>query len=78
MDCLSFLQWPAMVINVFSVWLLTSQSKGKRHAGFLLSLLSNLLWIVWGWYAAAFAVIGLQVALATLNIRGARKTVEEI
>ncbi len=76
MDYLSFLQWPAMVVNVFSVWLLTSRSKEKRHAGFLLSLLSNLLWIIWGWYAAAFAVIGLQIALAMLNVRGARKTEE--
>ena len=66
-----------MVINILSVWLLTSQSKGKRHAGFLLSLLSNLLWIIWGWYAAAFAVIGLQIALATLNVRGAQKTEEK-
>lgn len=74
MDDLSFLQWPAMVINVFSVWLLTSQVKGKRHAGFLLSLLSNLLWVMWGWYAEAFAVISLQIALATLNVRGIQKT----
>ncbi|MEO6823204.1 MAG: hypothetical protein ABI167_00455 [Nitrosospira sp.] len=76
-DYLSYLQWPAMVINILSVWLLTSQSKGKRHAGFLLSLCSNVLWIIWGWYAAAFAVIGLQLALATLNVRGARKTEEK-
>lgn len=62
-----------MVINILAVWLLTSQTKGKRHTRFLLSLVSNALWIIWGWYAAAFAVIGLQVALATLNIRGVRK-----
>lgn len=74
MDYLSLLQWPAMVVNILSVWLLTSQTKSKRHAGFLLSLFSNLLWIIWGWYAAALAVIGLQVALATLNIRGVQKT----
>lgn len=74
MDYLSLLQWPAMAVNIFAVWLLTSQSKGKRRAGFLLSLVSNALWIIWGWYAAAFAVIGLQVALATLNIHGVRKT----
>lgn len=63
-----------MVINVLSVWMLTSQSKGKRHAGFLLSLLSNLLWVIWGWHVQAFAVLGLQIALATLNIHGVRKT----
>lgn len=63
-----------MVINILSVWMLTSQSKGKRHAGFLLSLLSNLLWVIWGWHVQAFAVLCLQIALATLNIRGVRKT----
>lgn len=63
-----------MVVNISSVWLLTYPSKGKRHWGFLLSLLSNAMWIAWGWYAQAYAVIGLQFALAALNIRGARKT----
>lgn len=49
--------------------------QSKRHVGFWLSLLSNLLWIMWGWYAKAFAVLGLQIALATINIRSVRKTV---
>ncbi len=71
---LSLIQWPAMVVNILSVWLLTSQSKHKRHAGFVLSLVSNALWVVWGWHVQAFAVLGLQVALATLNIRGVKKT----
>lgn len=74
MDYFNLLQWPAMVINILSVWLLTYPSKRKRHAGFLGSLLSNGLWILWGWHVQAFAVIGLQVALATLNVRGVRKT----
>lgn len=74
MDYFNLLQWPAMVINVLAVWLLTYQSKRKRHAGFLCSLLSNGLWVLWGWHVQAFAVIGLQIALATLNVRGAKKT----
>jgi len=74
MDYFSLIQWPAMVINILAVWLLTSQFKGKRHVGFLLSLLSNVMWVVWGWHAEAFAVLGLQVALATLNVLGVRKT----
>ena len=46
---MSLLQWPAMVVNVLAVWLLASQSKHKRHVGFiLLSLVSNALWIAWG------------------------------
>lgn len=74
MDDLSLLQWPAMAVNVVSVWLLTSQTKGKRHSGFILSLFSNLLWGIWGLFVEAFAVLVLQIALAALNIKGARKT----
>jgi hypothetical protein len=37
-------------------------------------MLSNVLWIVWGWYSSAYALIALQVCLAVMNIRGARKT----
>jgi hypothetical protein len=36
-------------------------------------LLSNFLWVVWGFYAGAYALIILQVCLAALNIRGAQK-----
>jgi hypothetical protein len=71
---MSLIQWPAMVVNILAVWLLTSQAKHKRHAGFVLSLISNALWVVWGLHVQAFAVLGLQVALATLNIRGVKKT----
>jgi hypothetical protein len=63
-----------MAVNVLAVWLLTSQSKRKRHVGFSLSLISNVLWIIWGLHIQAFAVLVLQVALAALNIRGVRKT----
>ena len=71
---LSLIQWPAMVVNILSVWLLTSQCRHKRHTGFVLSLVSNALWVVWGLHVQAFAVLGLQVALATLNFRGVKKT----
>jgi hypothetical protein len=74
MDYFNLLQWPAMVINILSVWLLTYPARRMRQAGFLLSLLSNVLWIVWGWHVQALAVLGLQLALATINIRGVRKT----
>ena len=74
MDYFSLLQWPAMVVNILSVWLLTSRSKHKRQVGFLSSLLSNGLWVIWGWHAQAFAVIGLQIALAAINIQGVKKT----
>lgn len=70
---LDFVQWPAMLVTVASAWLVGSQSKLRRRIGFWSFLSSNLLWLVWGWSSAAWALVVLQVALAVINIRGARK-----
>lgn len=70
---LNFLQWPAMIVTVVSAWLVASQSKRKREIGFWCFLLSNVLWIIWGVYDHAYALIALQIALAALNVRGAYK-----
>ena len=70
---LDLIQWPAMVITVIAAWLVGSQKKFKRNWGFWLFLLSNVLWIVWGWHDSAYALIVLQLGLAFLNIRGALK-----
>ncbi len=66
-------QWPAMIVTVIAAWLIAAQSKPKRTAGFWFFLLSNVLWIVWGWHAGAYALVVLQIALAALNIRGVYK-----
>lgn len=73
MDYLDLLQWPAMVVTVAAAWLVASQSKRRRQLGFWTFLASNVLWVVWGWHDGAYALIGLQVCLAVLNIRGTRK-----
>ncbi len=73
MDVLDLLQWPAMLVTVAAAWLVGSQRKGRRNAGFWLFLLSNVLWVAWGLHAHAWALIALQVCLAAINIRGARK-----
>ena len=73
MDDVVLLQWPAMVVTVVSAWLVASQAKRKREIGFWCFLLSNTLWIIWGWHDRAYALIALQIALAVLNIRGACK-----
>ena len=74
MDFLDLLQWPAMVVTVLAAWLVGSNRKRRRGHGFWVFLLSNVLWVVWGWHAHAYALIGLQFCLAALNIRGAWKT----
>lgn len=73
MNMLSLIQWPAMLITVIAAWMVASQRKLKRNWGFWLFLLSNVLWIVWGVWDHAYALIVLQLALAVMNIRGAVK-----
>ena len=73
MDLIGALQWPAMLVTVAASWLVASRSKPRRAIGFWVFLLSNLLWVVWGWSTEAWALVALQFALAALNIRGASK-----
>jgi hypothetical protein len=73
MDYIDLLQWPAMIVTGIAAWLIASLSKRQREVGFWFFLLSNVLWIVWGWHDHAYALIALQITLAVLNIRGARK-----
>jgi hypothetical protein len=73
MDFMGALQWPAMLVTVAASWLVASQSKPRRAIGFWVFLVSNVLWVVWGWSTEAWALVALQFALAALNIRGASK-----
>ena len=70
---LDALQWPAMAATLAAAWLVASQSKSRRTWGFWCFILSNVLWLAWGWYASAWAVMVLQVGLFALNVRGVRK-----
>ena len=70
---LGLIQWPAMVVTVAAAWLVGSRNPRRRTVGFWVFLASNVLWIVWGVPAHAYALIVLQVALAAMNIRGVNK-----
>ena len=67
------LQWPAMIATLLSAWLVAAQRKDQRKFGFWIFLLSNILWIAWGAYDHAYALIVLQIGLAILNLRGVAK-----
>lgn len=73
MNVWDLLQWPAMVVSVVAAWLVAAQRKERRGAGFYWFLASNVLWIVWGLQANAYGLVGLQLCLAGLNLRGLRK-----
>jgi hypothetical protein len=73
MSWLAIVQWPAMLVTVLAAWLTGSGSERRRKWGFWLFLVSNVLWVVWGFSTRAWAVVLLQVFLAAMNIRGARK-----
>ena len=74
MDPLNAIQWPAMLVTVVAAWMIASQKKPKRNWGFWLFLLSNLLWIAWGFHDHAYALIFLQLALGFMNVRGTVNT----
>jgi hypothetical protein len=70
---MAWMQWPAMAVTVVASWLVASRQEQRRKLAFWVFLLSNLLWVAWGLHAEAWGVIALQVCLAALNIRGARR-----
>jgi hypothetical protein len=73
MHWIHHLQWPAMLATLLSAWLVAAQNKRRRHFGFWVFLLSNLLWVVWACYDRAYALAILQIGLVALNIRGVKK-----
>jgi hypothetical protein len=73
MDALDLLQWPAMVVTVLAAYFTGSEQEHRRKWGFWLFLVSNAMWVVWGVHDAAWALVVLQVALAAMNVRGAKK-----
>ena len=72
-EMLNLIQWPVMATTLLSAWLVASQSKHKRGLGFWIFILSNILWVLWGWHDGAMALIAMQIGLLLLNIRGAFK-----
>jgi hypothetical protein len=69
-DWIDLLQWPAMVVTLAAAFLVGSKRTGRRIYGFVTFIVSNLLWIAWGWHDEAWALIALQVGLMAMNIRG--------
>lgn len=65
------LQWPAMAVTLIASWLVASKREKFRAAGFWVFLVSNVLWVAWGWHTGAWALVMLQSGLAAMNIRGA-------
>ncbi|MDD1963856.1 hypothetical protein NPS29_00840 [Pseudomonas putida] len=73
MNSVDWVQWPAMLVTVLAAWLIGSQQARRRMTGFWCFILSNILWIIWGLSAHAYALIVLQVCLFAMNLRGFRK-----
>jgi hypothetical protein len=74
MAYLDLIQWPAMVVTVVAAWYVSSTQKRRRNLGFWLFITSNVLWVIWGVHAHAYALIALQVCLAAMKTRGAVKS----
>lgn len=73
-DLLDAMQWPAMAVTVAASWLVGSTHRRRRGLGFWLFILSNALWVAWGWHSDAPALVALQGCLAAMNLRGLLKS----
>ena len=73
MDWINAVQWPAMAVTVIASWLVASKQESLRAWGFWVFLVSNALWVVWGWHTASWALVVLQLLLVAMNVRGAQK-----
>lgn len=73
-DWMNLIQWPAFLASVIAAWLVASKEKRRRNAGFWVFLLSNALWLAWGFHTSSWALVALQLSLGALNIRGLFKT----
>jgi hypothetical protein len=71
-----WVQWPAMLVTVLAAWLIGSQRPSRRVAGFVCFSLSNVLWVMWGAHADAYALIVLQICLFLMNLRGFKKNLD--
>jgi hypothetical protein len=69
-DWMNALQWPGMLTTLLATWLVASESKRRRTAGFWVYISSNFFWTLWGWHTGAYAVVAMQFCLAGLNLRG--------
>jgi len=67
---LDLLQWPAMLATVVASWWVASTNPRNRTIGFWAFLVSNAMWVAWGWHTQAIALVVLQFCLAAMNIRG--------
>lgn len=76
-DWLDLLQWPAMAVTVAAGLMVGSRKPTWRKAGFITFLISNAMWIAWGWHDDAWALIALQLCLIVTNVRGVLKNEEQ-
>lgn len=63
-------QWPAMVAIVLVSWLVGSKRAERRATAFVVFILGNVLWVVWGLYVQAYALALLDIVLCGMNLRG--------
>ena len=73
MNQIDWLQWAAALTTVIGAYCVGSTRRSRRVIGFVVFVVSNVLWIFWGWPRAAWGLVSLQVALMALNARGLAK-----
>lgn len=69
---MEWLQWPAMVLSLGAAWLTGDADASHRAVGFVLYIVSNVLWITWGWRTKTPTPWGLIVMYLVFSFLSAR------
>jgi hypothetical protein len=74
---LDTIQYPAAVLSLAGAWLVADERRSRRHLGFGLWIISNLLWVAWGSSTLAWGLLATYIAYFITSVRGWASTGEE-
>lgn len=67
---MDLLQWTACFVALAGAYLVANDSRTHRRLGFVLFLVSNVLWIAWGGMVGAWALVTMQTLFCLTSARG--------
>jgi hypothetical protein len=70
LESFSRFSFAAALATIIGAYCVGSTRRSRRIVGFIIFVVSNVLWILWGWPRAAWGLIFVQFALMALNARG--------
>lgn len=69
-DVLFWMQWPGLVTGLAGAWLVSGTTNRKRFWGFLLWVLSDIFWTMFGCATGGWGLILTQLVFCCTSSRG--------